>query len=221
MATGSGYASLSSDFDLVKVYQGFGSDSMAITTIPQIHPELVVTGHRDGKVYGHDPRNGSETHTFLLKHPSAVSHVNSINENRIVVAGLDSQLAQYDLRYCKAGFSLHMPCSNRRKSHLKHTTQPFVHYPDYVNEARFNLGFAIDEGTGVIAAAMGAESISSQIKIFSLHEGQVLMDTGGPKPVRNRAIQNVQTMKFVDDSNGRGPKSLMYLRGTELVRYGL
>ncbi|EPQ67808.1 Bgt-4854 [Blumeria graminis f. sp. tritici] len=147
-------------------------------------PDLLLSGGRPGKLFLSDLRDSSTR--YLMKHPSSITHIKSVDSNHIVVAGLESSLCQYDLRFLKdtevsatsdsnqtlvANSSI---SSSSPKKHSTISTQPIVTYHGYHNDATTGLGFDLDLDSRIIAAAQEVHEGHKPVQLFSLRDGSAL-----------------------------------------------
>ena len=63
-----------------------------------LSPNVTIDGGLDGGLRLWDTRGGRERRKRRIQHPSQINHVRKVDENMIVVAGLESQV-----RFCVAG----------------------------------------------------------------------------------------------------------------------
>ena len=62
-------------------------------TVDWLSPDVVLKGCRAGGVRLWDTRIGAESTEPRILHPSAINHVRSVNENLVVVAGLNNEVS--------------------------------------------------------------------------------------------------------------------------------
>lgn len=189
-------------------------------------PEVILAGQRSGRITLIDTRQrfvfpGYSNTDF--QHPSSVSHIRSIDEHRLVVAGPNSTLCQYDLRFRKKGRPqttwLDSNIPRHMQSHSKGSnTVPIQTYPEHNNEAYLDLGFAVDAEAGLLAAAQSGQG--NKVMIFSLHGGGVVRTIDAEHDGSSIDLAPCRAMKFVDDSEGRQLKSLWVAKGTKIIKYG-
>lgn len=92
-------------------------------------------------------------------------------------------------------------------------TAAYISYPGYRNAARGNLGFDVEPGLGLIAAAteepvrsgVGEEGWGSQVKVFDVWSGrEVEMEWG-----KRRLPEPVRCLLFGKGKEGEGPNLLV------------
>lgn len=114
----------------------------------------------------------------IITHPSSITHIRQLDTHRIIVAGLNSHLCQYDLRFRRLDRSSPAPPNRRNRRAIDNPapTRSIVQYPDYHNSALIHLGFDVDMGTGVVAACQerAMDPHLESVRLFSLHGGHKL-----------------------------------------------
>lgn len=184
---------------------------------------ILLSGGRSGLLHITDlrlPATPSSQTADTITHPSAITYIRQLDSHRILVAGLNSTLCQYDLRFRKDNDSTSnniqregtaQPSSRARKkqkqtqenggntrslalrsfSNYRHT-RSILTYPGYYNHASIQIGLDVDLESGIIAAAQEAshELYSEPVQLFSLHGGQKL---------RSLVLQKIES----DATNGR------------------
>lgn len=151
------------------------------------------------------PKYGPQADTIM--HRSSITHVKSIDESRILVAGLNSSLCQYDLRFRKCPSTFSQENSHhwgRGKGRKKRApTLPCLDYPGYRNEAQIGIGFDVDLEVGIIAAA---QDYDSRINLFSLHGGHIL----NSRPAQSKIPDN----RYIDSTICKGTRCLKFVQDT-------
>lgn len=133
-------------------------DVFAIEFLSEV-PSVLMSGGRSGILNVTDlrvPDFGSQAD--VIKHQSSITHIKQLDTHRIIVAGLESTLCQYDLRFRKG----------------PKRTQSVLQYPDYQNTASVRIGFDVDVESGIVAAAQEHDISHPPIQLFSLHGGHLL-----------------------------------------------
>ena len=136
---------------------------------------VVLSGCRDMTVRLWDVRVG-EPHgiSLRLRHPSTINHVRRLNDNSIIVAGMERQLCTYDLRF--------LP--NIATSHRPDRTRPFTTFPEY--EQALSGGF--DVSNDVVAAGVAEGKEHHGVQLFDAKSGRQMSAsirnkfTGGEPP---------------------------------------
>lgn len=231
-ATEAGFATLNHGTDRTPIPCAENYEALSVDFFFAKHPEVIVTGDRNGRIRLHDKRAYSSYKgpgsVQTLQHASTVFHLKCIDDNRILVAGAFSTMAQYDLRYATAKPISSIWGSERHGLRPTMSTPTILQYLEHVNPARLDLGFAVDVDTGLVAASQDRNTIltanqRTSIKIFSLHGGHVLREIlpGTDTMSSFEAGQQIRTMRFVDDTDGRCPKSLFMIKGQSVIKYGM
>lgn len=186
----------------------------------------LLAGNRRGKLYITDLRDPRfDSTASIIHHPSTITHIQTLDAHRILVAGLNSTLSQYDLRFTKADTSFHPQRKNSRNNILQ--TRPILVY-DYHNSATINIGLDVDLESGLIAAAQEYSPHHSTVQLFSLHGGHQLRSPAmdkefGPAILRTRRAEEremlpVRCVRFARDVEER--MSSLYIGASQgLVRY--
>jgi hypothetical protein len=122
-------------------------------------------------IFGPDPD--------IIIHPSSIIHIRQLDTHRIIVAGLNSHLCQYDLRFRKMDRTPQPQNSQVGRAieiENPYPTRSIVQYPEYHNSANTRLGFDINIETGVVAACQEQFTGThyESVQLFSLHSGQSL-----------------------------------------------
>jgi hypothetical protein len=190
------------------------------------NPSILLTGGRNGILNITDlrfPKYGLQADTIM--HQSSVTHIKSVDEHRVLVAGLNSSLCQYDLRFRKS-----RPISFQENSHQRGKgkgkkrrapTFPCLDYPGYKNEAQISIGFDVDLELGIIAAA---QDYDSRINLFSLHGGHILKSrpphskNGDTRYIDSAVCNGSRCLKFVQDTPNN-PKSIWVADESKLSRW--
>ena len=130
-----------------------------ILALDWLDSNVLLNGCREGTIRLWDVRtSGPESTSLRIRHPSSVNHVRRVNENIIVVAGLQDQLCTYDLRY--------LP-----ESKTFGPTQPYVSFPRYRNHEHTGLALGFDVCRDVVAAA----TERCKLAVFDVGTGRELM----------------------------------------------
>lgn len=192
---------------------------------PADNPWILLAGGRKGILYMEDDRIPEAHHyTEPITHQSSITHIKQLDPHRVLVAGLNSSLCQYDFRFCKKAIHQPPPPSGRKypKSSTNSTpTTPILQYPDYFNTATIQIGLDVDLETGVVAAAQEWDEFHAPVQLFSLHGGHTLNSPELLKslpPGENRNNARVKTVRFVKDGENR-LKSLYVSHGASIKRF--
>lgn len=68
------------------------SGAPEVMAVDWLSPNVVIKGCKDGGVRLWDTRSGGESRESRIQHPSQINHARRVDENTIVVAGLESQV---------------------------------------------------------------------------------------------------------------------------------
>jgi WD40 repeat protein len=194
------------------------------------HPTVILAGTRRGLIHLIDVRledTKLRSRLGAIKHPGSICNIKQIDDDLIVVAGLNSTLCNYDLRYCKrqdrpklwadsAAWSepgISMP-PNIKDIYV---TTPILTYPDHSNDAHLDLGFDIDAEAGIVAAVQDDEKYT--VKVFSLKSGEVVQTLDATEVGSSIDTASAKAVKFVKDRKDGGMKSLWVAKGTKMVSY--
>lgn len=160
---------------------------------------VVLNGCRDKTVRLWDIRVGGLEGTSLrLRHPSTINHVRKLNDNSIIVAGMERQLCSYDLRF--------LP-TNIATSHAVDQTRPFTTFPEYQTRELQALNVGFDVYDDVIAAGVAEGSEHYGVQLFDAKSGRQMSAS-----VQNETPGGAQPrcVKLVGGSHLWAAPSLMY-----------
>lgn len=149
------------------------TDIFALEFLAENH-NLLLSGGRKGILNIADFRvpNTYTRPADAINHPSSISHIRQLDSHRIIVAGLNSSLCQYDLRFRKLTKPVSSPGQKRKRSvESQKITRSILQYPDFQNDSDFQIGFDVDLESGIVAAAQNSNHQSPFVRLFSLHEG--------------------------------------------------
>lgn len=181
------------------------------------NPFVLLSGERNSTLNMTDLR--APTYSLMrstnnLIHPSSITHIKSLNQHQIIVAGLHSTLCLYDLRYRKEKDRpwMRKPITTKNNK----STIPIVEYPEYHNQATFRIGFDVDIESGVVAACQEQQlRYYPPVQLFSLKGGHALPTPRHPVNVNERPTWT--TAAFIQDTRSKF-KSL-YLGTDKLYRF--
>ena len=185
---------------------GHAKDVFALEFLSN-EPSVLMSGGRNGIINLTDLRVPNfGTQADFIRHASSITHIRQLDDHRIIVAGLQSSLYQYDLRF--------------RKTAAR--TQPVLQYPEYHNKSTIRIGFDVDIESGVVAAAQEHDGNHPPLQLFSLHGGHVLKsDPRQPTFANLAALRHddvIPCVRFARDNTDR-LKSLFV--STDVIRkYG-
>lgn len=115
-----------------------------------------MAGGRQPRLWMTDMREPESGWTFV-RHTSSITHLRSVNQHQVLVAGLQDQMCLYDMRFFA-------------KSHRPNGHKPLVSFPGYKNQAHVHTGWDVCTDLGVVAAAHD----DGTVKLFSLQSGRTL-----------------------------------------------
>jgi hypothetical protein len=202
-------------------------DVFALEFLPE-NPSILLSGGRNGILNITDlrlPQYGPQADTIM--HRSSITHIKSVDERRILVAGLNSSLCQYDLRFRKSRSISFQENSHQRGKgkgkgkNRRAPTFPCLDYPGYKNEAQISIGFDVDLELGIIAAA---QDYDSRINLFSLHGGHILNSRpahskmGDIRYIDSILCKGSRCIKFVQDTPNN-PRSIWVADQNNLARW--
>lgn len=162
----------------------------------------------------------------IISHPSSITHIKQLDAHRILVAGLNSSLCQYDLRFRREDSHSSPPPQSRQKQNSRRNLKPTrttLTYPDYWNNASIQLGFDVDLESGIIAAAQEQNEHHRPVQLFSLHGGHKLYSpyvsryAPGSGHDEDAAV-NPKCVRFARDIEGR-MKSLFVGQTIDIQRF--
>lgn len=107
---------------------------------------------------------------------SSISHCRRVDDNHVVIAGLENQLHSYDLRFTHA-----------------YQSKPYISYPEYLNTGHPHLGFDVSTDGSMIAAANDVTGV----KIFDTASG-IEIKTPSHLGIWNPMFGPCRCIKFVD-----------------------
>lgn len=116
--------------------------SPEVLAVDWLDTNILLNGCRDGTVRLWDARTcGTGGTSWRVKHRSCVNHVRRLDANRIVVAGLERQMAAYDLR-----------CIRPEGDLTRGVTRPYVAFPGYRNKELNGIAVGFDVCGNLVAA---------------------------------------------------------------------
>jgi len=192
------------------------------------HPSVILAGLRNGHINFFDVRQRArqfQSDMESIKHPSAVSRIKQLNDHVVVVAGLNSTLCNYDLRFIqrrpreKAWPDGHWAYARGSEVPGNEVSNPILLYPQHCNSAHVELGFDVDPEAGIVAAAQ--YDPYKTISIFSPKTGQMLRSLHVKDTQASSSCDkaDVKALKFVHDRGSEHMKSLWIAKGTRIIRF--
>lgn len=181
-------------FDRIQTFKYEEPDaSPEVLAVDWLDTNVLLNGCRDGTVRLWDARTcGASGTNWRVKHQSCINHVRRVDANRIVAAGLDRQMAAYDLRYI------------RPKDDLANgVTRPYVEFPGYSNKELNGIGVGFDVCGNLVAAGTDEGGVqifdgASGREVTVGMGGDMGKDLGGP----------ARCLRFVDTEQRRDGRRL-------------
>jgi WD40 repeat protein len=194
--------------------------SSDVLTIDWMSPHVVTGGLRNGGIVLYDARSTSGIHRFT--HSGPVVSLKTVEEGtRVVVAGMNNQMAMYDWRMLKeqsATSRWEMGSWAKQNNTTPRATTPVMRF-DYQNEFMYPLGFDVSAELGLVAAAEDDGNVS----MWSLRNGEKVrkldmsMMKAKSKEEGVGVGEMVKCLRFVEDENG--PPRLMASKGDKIVEW--
>ncbi|KAI1135301.1 hypothetical protein F5Y05DRAFT_395150 [Hypoxylon sp. FL0543] len=128
------------------------------------NPNVMFFGGRPGKVFTGDVREEARKWDVVALNNS-ITHIKSVSQNQVLVAGLRNTLSVFDLRYCDLA-----KVRDKKDPKTERKAIPVVTMPAYKNAARFDVGLDYDPQSGVVAAAHD----DGRIALYSVRSGKRL-----------------------------------------------
>lgn len=160
---------------------------------------VLLAGGRQPRLWITDLRT-SESEWTHVGHASSIAHVRSVNEHQVLVAGLQSAMSLYDMRYF-----------GRRPN----GTKPLLDFAGYRNAAHLHTGWDVSARLGVAAAAHD----DGTVQLFSLRSGRALQSRAlaavrADAPIRALMFQQMPWERLPSLFVGEGPSLRKYSFGT-------
>lgn len=156
---------------------------------------VVLAGGRSPRLWISDMRSRPNEWSFL-KHTSSIARLRSVNEHQVVVSGLQSSMALYDIRYLSS-----------RPNGFK----PLLRFPSYQNEAHIHVGFDVCPELGAVAAAQE----NGTVGVYSLASGRRVHCEALNGVRRGQPVRSLMFAK-----RGRETMPSLYVgEGMEIVKY--
>ncbi|RDW71306.1 hypothetical protein BP6252_07869 [Coleophoma cylindrospora] len=151
-------------------------------------PSVLLSGGRKGILGITDLRVPIfDARADTIQHPSSITHIRQINDHAIIVAGLNSSLCHYDLRFRKVQTPAEPAwrAKSTRQTQVNNVsyTAPILQYHDYHNPSLIPIGFDIDVESGLVAAAQQSQTGLDVgcVHLYSLRTGNLLRSMPGDK----------------------------------------
>ena len=170
-----------------------------------LSPTIVIRANDRRAVNLWDTRIRAETEEARLRHPSQVHHVRRIDENIIVVAGLDNMVRKRPSVQCTARLTIQLCTYDLRYAKPERKNQCFDSFPTYRNSL-FTRSSALDVHENLVAAATG----DGRVQIFDVRKG-VELRSG----IKND-YEHYKCVKFVDQQESGEALKLMVAAGERI-----
>lgn len=192
-------------FDRIQTFKREGFDaSSEVLAVDWLDGNVLLNGCRDGTVRLWDVRTCEPSGTsWRIRHPSCVNHVRKVDRNRVVVAGLERQMAVYDLRYIRP-----------KDVATAETTRPFVEFPGYKNKEMNGVAVGFDVCGNL--AAVGTDE--GGVQVFDVGSGrEMVVGMGGD--MGKTLGGPVRCLRFVEMEEGRDGRSLFVAGGRGIEQW--
>ncbi|RGP59729.1 myocyte-specific enhancer factor 2d [Fusarium longipes] len=159
---------------------------------------VLLAGGRQPRLWVTDLR-APEPQWLFAKHTSSITHLKSVNPHQVIVSGLQSSMALYDVRFL---------------SQNPHATKPLLHFPGHHNEAHIHIGWDVCPELNVVAAAQD----NGTVKLFSLRSGRQLRCSAvkairASTPIKALMFQRMPRERIASLFIGEGPLLRKYSFG--------
>ncbi|KAI1093462.1 hypothetical protein F5B19DRAFT_450486 [Rostrohypoxylon terebratum] len=177
-------------------------------------PNVVFFGGRPGKLFIGDLRQ-SPNEWNCIQLPKSISHVKTVNDNQVLVTGLQSMMSVYDTRFCDlANVNDTYNTSWGPKRHV--AGNPVVTMPEYECYSRFNTGFDLDRSMGVVATTHDDNTIA----LYSVRSGRRLPFRSVKTDTTTGTTERVYCIQFETLEGERSPT--LFVGGkNDLTAYSL
>ncbi|KOS22595.1 hypothetical protein ESCO_001766 [Escovopsis weberi] len=172
---------------------------------------VVLAGGRRSRFWVTDLRAPSADWTHVNT-DSSVTHIRSINEHQVIVAGLRNSMCLYDLRFVTSSpSSSFFPSSfSSSSSRSPNRYKPLLCFAEHKNAAHVHTGLDVSAEMGLVAAAQD----DGTVKLFSLRFGSALRSRRDALGAI-QAETPIKALQFQRLPGERGP-SLFVAEGAEL-----
>lgn len=130
----------------------------------QSNHNVLLAGGRQPRLWITDLRTPVVEWSYT-RQPSSIAHLRSINEHHVLVAGLQNNMALYDMRFFKQ---------------RTNGTRALLTFPEYRNAAHFHTGWDVSSELGAVTAAQD----DGRVRLFSLRTGRAL---------KSKALEELRT----------------------------
>ena len=168
---------------------------------------VVLSGCRDRTVRLWDVRVREPHGTSLrLRHSSSINHVRKLNDNAIIVAGIEGQICTYDLRF--------LP--NIDTFYGLPPTRPFTTFPEYRRNKNHIYSEGFDVSEKVVAAGMADDHEHHGVLLFDAKSGRQMKAS-----IRDKrpGVGPPRCVKLIGGSDLWPASSLIYSSGNGINRW--
>lgn len=178
--------------------------SSEVLAVDWLDTNVLLNGCRDGTVRLWDARtHGTSGTSWRVKHPSCINHVRKVDRNRIVVAGLERQMAAYDLRYIRPKTDL-----------TKGVTRAHVEFPGYANKEMNGVAVGFDVCGNLIAAGRD----EGRVQVFDAGSGREIKVGIGGNMGKNWG-RPARCVRFVEMEERRDGRRLFVAGGRGIEQW--
>ena len=177
--------------------------------IDWLSPSVILKGCREGAVRLWDTRSRAESSEPRIQHPIAITHVRSINDTFVVVAGLQHQVSNESFMQGVAGLIVQLCTYDLRfanRANPDQATQYYDWFPTYRNNVLSHHSIGLDVHTNLVAAATD----DRRVQIFDVKQGVELKS--GIKTFG----ANAACVRFVDEQRSGVGLKLMVAAGPKI-----
>ncbi|TQW03082.1 WD40 repeat-like-containing domain [Cordyceps javanica] len=136
-------------------------------------PHVLLAGGRRPRLWLTDLRCPAPSWRSV-PHDSSITHLRSVAEHQVLVAGLRSSMAVYDVRFFGRE---KRPGGSGSGSGRGNGSAPVLRFEGYKNEAHVHTGWDVSVELGLVAAAHD----DGTVKLFSLKSGRCLTGRGSSR----------------------------------------
>ncbi|OBS27528.1 hypothetical protein FPOA_01470 [Fusarium poae] len=159
---------------------------------------VLLAGGRQPRLWVTDLR-APEPQWSFAKHASSITHIKSVNPHQVLVSGLQSSMALYDVRFLSRNLR---------------GTKPLLRFSGHCNEAHINIGWDVCPELNVVAAAQD----NGTMKLFSLRSGRQLRCAAvegirASAPIKALMFQRMPRERTASLFIGEGPLLCKFLFG--------
>ena len=174
-----------------------------------LSPTVVIKACRFGAVKLWDVRHRAENAGPRIQHPSDITHVRRIDENIIIVAGMEHTVKNVPFIRCTGRLTLQLRTYDLRYAKPDRADQCYDWFPTYHNTLSSPLSTGLDVHQNIVAAVTD----DRRVQIFDVKKG-VELSSGIRK-----ARENYTCVRFVDEQTSGEALKLMVATGPRIDRW--